>query len=46
MTVGTLVQWRIAIRDEEWYCNKVPTDNWDDIEQCYVYYYQYWIKPQ
>jgi hypothetical protein len=46
ITVGTLVQWRISLRDEEWYCNRVPTDTWDDISQCYIAYYQYWIKPE
>lgn len=46
MTMGMLVQWRISLRKEEWYCNKVPTDEWDDLSQCYIYFYQYWIRPQ
>lgn len=46
MTTGTLVQWRISVRDEEWYCNRIQSNTWDDDFQGYVYFYQYWIKPQ
>ena len=44
MTIGTLVQWRISLREEEWYCNSVETCGFDEIDKMPIYYYQYWIK--
>lgn len=46
MAVGMLVQWRISLRKEEWYCNRVDTGEWDSISDMPIYYYQYWIKPE
>ena len=45
MTIGTLVQWRISLREEEWYCSSVETCGINEMNGMPIYYYQYWIKP-
>ena len=49
MTVGAILQWRIAIRarntNENWYCYKIESDELDPETDKPITRTEYWIKP-
>jgi hypothetical protein len=52
MCLGSIIKWRVSLRDEKWFCNKNDTPWTDPVTGKIVYWTGYWLnenfilKPQ